>query len=259
MPDPQDPEALLRENLATVDRIVASLCRRQGMRGDDADEVASWTRLRLVEDDYAILRKFRGESSLSTYLTVVVAMLFREYRVREWGRWRPSAAARRLGPLAVRLEMLVLRDGYTLDQAGQRLRAAGETDLPDLELARLLGSVPRRGLPRPVRVGVDAPGELADPAGAEDRVTAEEGAERRRRVEEALRRAVDALDPEDRLIVRLRVWEDTSVADIARGLGLPQKPLYRRLQRVFDQLRRRLESGGLTRDAAVEALREWEA
>src|SRR5215213_773629 len=144
--DRQDPEALLRDNLPTVDRIVASLCRRHGLSGDDADDFRSWVYLQLVEDDYAILRKFRGESSLATYLTVVIAMLFREYRVREWGRWRPSAIARRLGPLAVRLEMLVFRDGCTLSQAGEVLRSEGEK-VSDRELADILAQLPPRRLP----------------------------------------------------------------------------------------------------------------
>ena len=79
-------------------------------------------RLRFIENDYAAIRKFRGESSLGTYLTVVVAMLVRDYRVQRWGRWRPSAAARRLGDVAVRLETLVRRNGQAVHEAAETLR-----------------------------------------------------------------------------------------------------------------------------------------
>lgn len=247
MPERQKLEALLQENLDTVDRIVASLCRRHDLTGDGADDFASWVRLRLVQDDYAILGKFRGESSLATYLTVVISMLLREYRVKEWGRWRPSAAARRLGPTAIRLETLVYRDGCSLAQAEEMLRSAGEA-LSGRELAELLGRLPPRGQPRPRPADPEVLSRLPSPEGADGRVLAAEADARRREVEAALHEALLRLDTEDRVIVRLRIWESLSVADVARALGLPQKPLYRRLERILAELRRSLDDAGVRRE-----------
>ena len=87
-------EALFLANLPWIRRVMAALCRRYRMSDVDAEDFASWVTLRLVEHDYAALRQFRGDSTLHTYLAVVVTMLHREYLVRSWGRWRPSAAAR---------------------------------------------------------------------------------------------------------------------------------------------------------------------
>lgn len=253
--DRQDLEALLRDNLGIVDRTAASLCRRHGLTGDDADDFVSWTHLRLVEDDYAILRKFRGESSLPTYLTVVITMLFREYRVREWGRWRPSAAARRLGPLAVRLETLIYRDRCTLAQAAQVLRSEGE-DVSDRQLTDLLAQLPPKRLPRAESAGSDALEAAPAASTADERVTGDEADRERRRIEEALFRALDSLAPEDRLIVRMWIWDRTSVADIARALNLPQKPLYRRIERALKRLRSHLEAEGVTPDSVRGLLEE---
>lgn len=47
-----------------------------------AEDLESEVRLRLLEDDYAVLRKHRGDSSLVTCLTVVIANMFRDYRIR---------------------------------------------------------------------------------------------------------------------------------------------------------------------------------
>ena len=259
MPQRPEPEALLRENLAWIDRTAAALCRRHGLAGDDVDDFTGWARMRLVADDYAILRKFRGESAVTTYLTVVMAMLFRDYRVSRWGRWRPSAAAQRLGDVAVRLETLVYRDGYRVDQAGEVLRGGGHTDLPDRELVRLLSKLPPRTPPRPVQVGQDALGTLPAPAAADQRVRDDEARQERASAEGALHDAVEALPPEDRVIVRLRIWEDMSVADIARALSVPQKPLYRRLERIFTRLRERVEGAGITREDVRRMLQEWAA
>jgi RNA polymerase sigma factor for flagellar operon FliA len=254
MADRQDLEALLRDNLALVDRIVASLCRRNGLTGDDADDFASWVRMRLIENDYAILGKFRGESSLGTYLTIVISMLFREYRVKEWGRWRPSAAALRLGEVGVRLERLVYRDGLTLSQAAQVLRAEDGVTLSDRELAEMLAKIPPRRPPGPPELGPEALAAAPAPERADDRVTADEAERNRRRIQEALLQCLDDLAGEDRMIVRMRFWESMSVADISRALNLPQKPLYRRLERAFTSLRKCLEARGISRDELLGLL-----
>jgi RNA polymerase sigma-70 factor (ECF subfamily) len=41
------------------------------MRPEDIEDLAAEVMLRIVADDYKVLRQFRGESSLATYLTVI--------------------------------------------------------------------------------------------------------------------------------------------------------------------------------------------
>jgi RNA polymerase sigma-70 factor, ECF subfamily len=55
---------------------------------EDVEDVAAETLLQIVADDYAVLRQFRGQSSLATYLTVIarricVQELTRRSAVRE--------------------------------------------------------------------------------------------------------------------------------------------------------------------------------
>jgi RNA polymerase sigma factor for flagellar operon FliA len=248
MTNPDDAEALFLANLGWIDRAIASLCRRQGLAGDDADDFASWARFRLMEDGYALLRKFRGESAVTTYLTVVLAMLLREHRVRTRGRWRPSAAARRGGPLAVRLEAMVRRDGCRLGEAGERLRAAGETTLGDRDLARLLEGLPARIPPWLARAGPGALEAAPAPGRADEAAEGAEAAVAREAAEAALSHALEGLPDDVRLVLRLRYWEGLSVAEIARGLGVDAKPLYRRIERALGRLRRRLEGAGVSRE-----------
>ncbi|MGH8186413.1 MAG: hypothetical protein ACREUC_07605, partial [Steroidobacteraceae bacterium] len=96
--------------------------------------------LKLIEHDYAVLRRFEGASSLRTYLTVVLHRVLLDQRNREWGRWRPSAAAYRNGPLAVRLERLVTRDGLTPAEA---IAAVGP-DVDPANCAAWLQGLPSR-------------------------------------------------------------------------------------------------------------------
>lgn len=245
VPERQRAEALFLANLDWVERSVASLWRRYGLEGAEAEDVSSWVKMRLIEDDYAPLRKFRGDSSIRTYLVVVVAALVRDYRAGHWGRWRPSAAALREGPLAVRLETLVYRDGCTLDQAARTLRQSGEMDLTDAQLAALLAKLPVRGPLRPYEAGEASLEGVAAQSSAEERVAEDEAERSRTAVFGALGRVLARLSDEDRLIIRLHYWRGLSVADVARATGLPQKPLYRRIDRILGQLRRELPAEGV--------------
>jgi RNA polymerase sigma factor for flagellar operon FliA len=248
-----EAEALFLQNLRWIERVAAALCRRHGIDGAEADDVVAWVRMMVIEDDYAVLRRFRGESAVTTYLTVAISLLFREHRIRERGRWRPSAAAQRLGYAAVRLETLVRRDGYRLEEAARVLRSAGTTDLSDRELAVLLAALPARAPLRPVEVGSEALAGAPAPGAADPAEAAEADAERGA-AEEALARALDALPAADRVVVRLRYWEGLSVADVARGLGVPQKPLYRTLERALRQMRDELERAGVSRETVRAVL-----
>jgi len=247
MPDRRELEAQFLANLPVAEKILSALARRHALSQDGAEEFSAWAKLRIIEHDYAILAKFRGESSLATYLTVVLAMLFREYRVQQWGRWRPSAAARRGGAMAVRLETLLQRDGMELAQVGEILRTSGATTLSDRELAEIAARFPRRAPMRPVEFR-EAPTEHASESRADETIVREEADADSKAAREALDQSLAALPTEDRLIVRLHYIEAMSVADIARGLALPQKPLYRRLERALSVLRSGLEGAGISRE-----------
>ena len=89
MSESEDFEALLAANLPIVERIAASVCRRFGVaRQHEVWRFDAWVKWRLALDDHAMLRKFRGLCSISTYLAAVVTNLFREYRRDRWGRGR---------------------------------------------------------------------------------------------------------------------------------------------------------------------------
>ncbi|MDB4950197.1 MAG: polymerase sigma factor, sigma-70 family [Gemmatimonadetes bacterium] len=248
MTERQDCASLLVQHLGWIERVAASLSRRNGLSGDEAEDFASWAKAKLVEDDYAVLRKFRGESALTTYLTVVLTMLYRDYRVAQWGRWRPSAAAKRRGPAAVRLETLVYRDGYRWRQAADLMHSRGETDLSEDELGKLLADLPAGSRGRPRQVGEAAMAAITDGADAEAGVHAAEAEQERQALGTALARAMQGLNDEDRAILRMRFWQGYSVADVARAMRLDQKPLYRRIDRLLSRLRTELEKAGISRE-----------
>jgi RNA polymerase sigma factor for flagellar operon FliA len=231
------PEQVFLANLPTIDALVQMVARQQRMSWAEAEEFASIVRLRLIENDYAILRKFRGGSTLRTYLTVVIARQALDYRDACWGRWRPSRAARRLGRTAVTLEKLIVRDGFTLDEAWRAvLDAAGDQDLQPLR------AFAERLRPRVRRhwVSIDDIDECQRRS-----VDPELELMRDPRIAEALARALQTLSPGDSRLLRLRFAEGLSISTIARREGLDQASLYRRVATLLRRLRRELESHGI--------------
>jgi len=112
-----DYQRLLLDHLDLINQIVRTVGRRRHLSATEAEDFASFVHLRMVDDDYAILRKFQNRSTLWTYLAAVIERMSLDFCAEKWGRWRPSAMAERLGPVAVVLERLVNRDSHSVDEA----------------------------------------------------------------------------------------------------------------------------------------------
>lgn len=245
------PRELFEANLATIERVIAIVCRRGGLFAADAEDFASEARLALMENDYAILARYERRSSLDTFLTVVVQRLLADSRTRAKGRWHASSEAQRLGPLAVQVETLVRRDGRTLDEAMPHILASHPGATRE-EVAALLERLPpRTGRPRPVdleSVGhVIAARESADTRAMQhdqQRISNAAGS--------TMRGVLRGWPVADRMLIRLRFASEMSIADISRVMQLPQRPLYRRLETLLAQLRGALTTAGI--DAATAEL-----
>jgi RNA polymerase sigma factor (sigma-70 family) len=134
-----------------------------------------------------------------------------------------------------------------LAQASELLRTSGATQMSDRELAKLLSQLPRR-TPMRATESIDESTEAAGPEQADDLVEEQESMVEEQTARRALDSAMSGLSDEDRLIVRMHFIERMTIADIARGLALPQKPLYRRIERTLVILRTKLERAGVSRE-----------
>jgi RNA polymerase sigma factor (sigma-70 family) len=246
------PEELLLQNLPYVERVARNGARRHGLRPEDAEDFVSELKVKLIADDYAVIRKFKGQSAFTTYLTAVTQHCLLDYRNRLWGKWRPSAEAVRQGTLAVLLERLLVRDGHSLDEACEIIRTNHRLEATRPELEAVAQALPGRTRTRADREPADVVREVPDAARRPDeRLLEEEREAERERLAQALRRTVERLPAEDRVIVRLRMDDGFTVSEIARTLHLEAKPLYRRLEAILKKMRSWLEDEGV--DAAAVA------
>lgn len=238
-------EARFLAVLPVIDDVTNQVCRRNHLNGTEADDFRSDVRMHFIERNYEVLRKFEGRSQLTTYLTVVIQRLYIDRRNREWGRWRPSAEAKRLGPTGILLERLIVRDGWPREQALELL-AINHGVVIDEGLQTLCDKLATRGPARRMVAEEDA-GEIVDQAtSADDNVVRAEQDFLARRVQGALERARQMLQPIERLILKMRFEDRVSVADIARALTLDQRRLYRTIEQLLTTIGASLRADGIS-------------
>jgi RNA polymerase sigma factor (sigma-70 family) len=240
-------------NRPLIERGLAIVCRRHRLSEADAEDFCSTFRLRLMEDNYAMIRAYQGRSSLQTFLVTVIAHFFQDWRNAQWGKWRPSSEAKRLGPIAIQLETLTVRDRLTLDEAYETLRVKHGVTGTRSDLERLAARLPNRT--NRTFVGHEGLEQLVDTHAEPERAVHDrEAADVARRAGPALATALQSLAAQDRLILKLRFADGVRIVDIARALGLDQKGLYRHIDRLLAQLRLELERQGLNAGMLFDAM-----
>lgn len=238
-----DYESLLLESLDSVDQIIRSIARRHRLSRIEIDEFTSYVHLRLIEHDYRVLRKFQHRSHLTTYLVTVVSRMFTDHRNAEWGRWRPSAEARRLGPVAVLMDRLITRDRHSVDEAIQIMRITHQISESEEALRALWTRLPDREAEVEVALGPSVEAKAANAVGP---MTDEaDRSQRHRRVATALNRGAAALGPADRALVRLHTLEGLTLVQLAERHALHVSSMRRRWNRIKRTFRKAFVAEGL--------------
>jgi RNA polymerase sigma factor (sigma-70 family) len=239
---PAHPETLYETHRLLIDQIIAGAVRQHHLTADDAAEFRSYAWEHLLAADP--LERFEQRCSLRTFLTIVIRNYYRDFRNHQWGKWRPSMEARRIGPVALRLETLVARDGYSFDEAVEILRTNEQTPLTRQELERIHARLPLRVKNR--LVPDDELGEIpAPPADLDGRLEQHREHALASRLRNALAAALEELTPQERMILKLLFESGFTIARVAAAMNLPQKPLYRQRDRVLALLRTKLADAGV--------------
>lgn len=248
-------EELFTGHLSTIQRVIADIIKRHRLSSVDAEEFRSTVYVRLIEHDYRILREFKHRSSMRTFLNVVIERIYLDFRNGQWGKWRPSAKARRQGQVALLLERLLDRDGFSLAEAAEILRAQHGVTVPLAELSVLAAGMKAR--PQRQAAGEEMLVDVKDARPLPDELAYRSEAARRALVaRRALAAALRALDSEDRRLLTMRFHAGLTVAQIARRTGMDQKQLYRRFAQLLTGLRRALETDAAVAEAARAAAAE---
>ena len=145
----------------------------------------------------------------------------------------------------------MVRDDLSFDEACQILWGEG-LEMSAAELAEIRAKLPprhiRRFLPEEKLQTMASPELRPD-----ERLEQREAGRSTRRIYSILRRTLDMFHKEDQLLVEMRM--KLKVADIARILQMDQKSLYRRLDKLYERLRKELEKQGVRRQDIEDLLR----
>jgi RNA polymerase sigma factor (sigma-70 family) len=248
--DDLTPEQICLGHLKLVQEIVAFGCRRSKFSPQDAEDFQGTVMIKLIEEDYAVFRLFEKRSDIRTYLTVVINRLLLDFQNHLWTKWRSSAEAGRLGPIAERLEKLMVRDKLSFGEACHILQGEG-VEMTEDELTEIRAKLP----PRFTRTFITEETLLTMTSRGKRPDEVLEQKEQRSlamRVLRVLFREIDNLPAEDRLLVKMR--SELKVADIARHRNMDQKGLYRRLNKIYERLRTALEGQGIRKIDVADLL-----
>ena len=241
------PEEVLLENLQVIQDIIAHCARR--FSSQDAEDFSQTVMCRLIEDDYRIIREYRKRSTLRTYLAVAIKRMLLDYQNHLWGKWHYSAEAKRLGPIAMRLEVLLYRDRLSFDEAC-RVLLGKDAKITRQELEALQAKLPFR-IPRRFVSEEQLEAETDRQPRPDERLEEKELGILSRRVHGIVLQCIKARPSEDQVLIWMRV--ELSVAEIARIRRMEQKPLYRRLDKIYKELRKDLARHGV-RKKDIEAI-----
>src|SRR5215213_6080536 len=245
-------EELYHQSLEALPPVLRGLGREKRLSPEEVEDLRSEIQVKLLEDDYRVLQRWDGRSSLKVYLATVVYNLWHD-RVRSMkGKVVASAAARRLGPPAKELEVLLGRQGLTFDQAYQAIKPR----FPDLSREEA-EAIADQLKPRPGRrfESEEVVARLPDqePAG-DERLEQREKLVEKRKALALMGQRLSALPEEDRMLLVRAHAEGVKFSCIARNLGLDQRSLYRRNERLIAKLRTDLEKAGIRWEALSEVL-----
>lgn len=236
------PRDLLLSHLSHIRKVAKHAAKRHMLSTQDTEDFVSDLQEKLLEEDCKVIRMHKGKSTFKTYLNTVIQNFLRDYKNRLWGKYRPPAEAKRLGLLAVKLDELLYREHYTLDEAYEVLKTNYRVEKSQREIrdlaARLPARAPRKMDGEEALAGISSPGPSP-----EQKLLDRERAARLRKALDALHELLATLPAEDQLI--LQMLGEFQVSEIARVLDLKQKPLYPRIDKLKKQLKEELQRRGV--------------
>lgn len=245
-------EELYHQSLEALPAILRVLGREKRLSPEELEDLRSDIQVKLLEDDYRVLRRWDSRASLKGYLAIVLYNIWHD-RVRgEKGKVVVSAAARRLGPPAPELEVLLGRQGLTFEEAYQAIKprfpglSRGEAE----EIATQIN-------PRPSRSFESVTGvtPLPDPEPtAEERLEQREKLGKKRKALALMDRLLSELPEQDCVLLVRAHAEGVKFSRISRSLGLDQRSLYRHNERLLTKLRTDLEEAGIRWEDLSEVL-----
>jgi RNA polymerase sigma factor (sigma-70 family) len=220
----------------------------------------------LQRDNYRVLRQFKGEAKLSTYITAIIARQAVDMVRKKLGRNREKERAQKFGKTAIILYERILLQGGSLADIYPELKSREKISASLEELEALLDKIKGKkasfayaGDNNPVvrnGASVNEEGEYIIPDRSHDPQELLIQEQKNQKRTEVIRDIISRFNGEERMILRMRFPADTGekqgkIDRIASVLGISEKAVYKRIARILKKCRARLDQAGVTSDEVL--------
>jgi RNA polymerase sigma factor (sigma-70 family) len=225
----------------------------------------------LERNNYKVLREFKGNSRLTTYLTAIISRQAVDLIRKKLGRDREKERAKEFGDVGLLVYQRVIKDGYPLSDVFeelqtnhgfsgsmeeletivQKIKGKGKRKNPRVSLlngsnSSTNGSAVKNG----TTIGINEnefviPDTQSDP----EKIVMED--QRKRKMQEVIQDIIAQLNGEERILLRMRFPSGEgetphTVAQVSNILGITQKAVYKRMTRLLKKCKELLDREGVT-------------
>ncbi|UCH95954.1 MAG: sigma-70 family RNA polymerase sigma factor, partial [Candidatus Aminicenantes bacterium] len=215
----------------------------------------------LQHDDYRVLRQFKGDAKLSTYITTIIARQSVDMIRKKLGRSREKERAQQFGKTGMLIYEKVILQGWSIPEIYPELKSTeGISESPE-ELETLAEKIRgKKGSLSPLLennpvvkngAAVDEEGDYIIPDTKNDPQELLIEQQRKQKLDELIKDIIAQLNGEERIILRMRFpaneeKKPEKVERISKVLGISEKAVYKRITRLLKKCRTRLEQQGVT-------------
>lgn len=219
---------------------------------NEAIELSNRVLDRLRNDDCGVLRQFKGNSRLSTYITAIIANHAVDMIRRKRGRSREKERAKEFGKLGFDVYSMVIVEGLSISETYNNLKSQSSITVSMEDLEEIVDKIRGKGNPerlapennRIVKNGtfVEENGEFVIPdveKNPEEVLLGRDLEEKRSKV---LNGIISRLSGEEKLILRMRFDADQGMMSeriqrISEVMGISKKAVYNRVSRILKKCR----------------------
>jgi len=214
----------------------------------------------LQHDNYRVLRQFKGEAKLSTYITTIIARQAVDLVRKKLGRSREKERAQKFGKTGMIIYEKIILQGCSLAEIYLELKS-GENISQSLEELETIAEKIRgkkssltflNGDNPVVKNGaiVNEDGDyiIPDKKNDPEELLIEE--QRKQKLGEIVKEIIAQLNGEERIILRMRFPANDEekpgkVEQIATVLGISEKAVYKRIARILHKCKNLLDQKGV--------------
>lgn len=214
----------------------------------------------LQRNDYRVLKEFKGNSRLTTYLTAIISRHAVDLIRKKLGRDREKERAKEWGDVGLLVYRRVIKNGYPLGDVFNELQTNGSFSgsMEELEtmVHKIKGKNPHtshssngNSVVKNGKTVNENEYVIPDTKGDPQEILMEK--QRHEKIRRVLQSIIAPLSGEERLLLRMRFpaheeEQPRSVEQISHALGITQKAVYKRITRLMKKCRDKLQQEGVT-------------